>query len=112
MLRRCAAIALDRAMCLAMFACQQRHRLHPQSREALASYIHHHHHKGREIYFEAPPLVPLMETPDERLKWESPVTSPYPENNIAHVDLFPCEAGWTAPTVIFLHALMSTRDAG
>jgi pimeloyl-ACP methyl ester carboxylesterase len=44
--------------------------------------------------------------------WPSPVRTAFPQNDTARVDLFPCARGWDAPTVLMLHALMSTGDLG
>src|SRR5438105_3888635 len=42
------------------------------------------------------------------LRWCSPVKTSFPENATAYARLFRSVAGgWAAPTVIFLHALMS-----
>lgn len=45
--------------------------------------------------------------------WPSPHPGAYPVNNTAHVDFYPARIGWPeAPTVFFLHALMSASDLG
>ena len=44
--------------------------------------------------------------------WRSPLDTKFSENNIARTDFFPCTRGWSAPTVLMLHALMSVHDAG
>jgi pimeloyl-ACP methyl ester carboxylesterase len=47
------------------------------------------------------------------LRWCSPVKTSFPENATAYARLFRSVAGgWAAPTVIFLHALMSASDFG
>lgn len=99
-----------------MFALQRRHRLHAQSRTELERYIGECTALTRGSYFSAPALGPV-ETADHRsgrtpLRWTSPIRTIFPQNDIAHADLFPCPAGWSAPTVIFLHALMSASDIG
>ncbi len=47
-----------------------------------------------------------------RLHWTSPVQTSFPQNDRVHVDLYRCARGWEAPTVLFLHALMSASDVG
>jgi len=110
-LDRLSAQVLDFGMCLAMNTVQWRHRLPACSREDLERYIAGCKSRTPEDYFAAPDLQPTEETPG-LLCWRSPVETPYGENNRVHADLFPCARGWTAPTVILLHALMSTSDAG
>jgi pimeloyl-ACP methyl ester carboxylesterase len=110
-----AAIALDFGMCLAMNVIQWRHRLHANSREELEQYIAKCEGLTPEEYYAVPTgpdEIPVSLTGSSFLNWSSPVQTPHPENNRAHADLFPCERGWSAPTVILLHALMSASDAG
>jgi hypothetical protein len=44
--------------------------------------------------------------------WRSPVETKFVANNTARADFFPSSRGWTAPTVLMLHAFMSARDTG
>lgn len=109
--RRASAFVIDGAMCAMMYAIQRRHRLDGSSHTALESYIAKHEPLNRDAYFHAPPLS----TPASNgspLRWASPIATGFPANDRVHVDLFPCPAGWPAPTVIFLHALMSASDRG
>ncbi len=46
------------------------------------------------------------------LEWPTPVPSAFPENQTARARIFLTEQGFRAPTVIFLHALMSANDGG
>ncbi len=46
------------------------------------------------------------------LEWRSPVQTAFPENQTARARIFLSEQGFRAPTVIFLHALMSAHDVG
>jgi pimeloyl-ACP methyl ester carboxylesterase len=46
------------------------------------------------------------------LRWQSPIRSGFRENDIACARLFLSPEGWQAPTLIFLHALMSAHDFG
>jgi len=104
-------LALDFGMCLAMNAVQWRHRLKAGGRRDLEHYIEACERMTPDGYY-AIPEQEISETEERRLKWKSPIESPFVENNLAHIDLYPCKTGWTAPTVILLHALMSTSDIG
>jgi pimeloyl-ACP methyl ester carboxylesterase len=111
------AMALDFGMCLAMNAVQWRHRLHAGSRADLEKYIAQCETLTPEEFYGLPAVKIDPGTGNASLdasyySWPSPVRTPYPENNRTHVDLFPCASGWRAPTVILLHALMSTSDTG
>ena len=65
-----------------------------------------------EQFYTIEPMVEVRETSD-RLRWRSPVKTSFPENATAQAKLFLSVAGgWSAPTVILLHALMSTSDFG
>lgn len=110
-LEKPAALVLDLAMCLAMNAVQWRHRLHANSRADLQRYIAECESLSLESYYSLPPFRAL-DPHSRHLSWPSPTRTPYVANNFTHVDLFPCETGWKAPTVIMLHALMSTSDTG
>lgn len=106
------AWTIDSAMCLSMFAIQRRHKLHASSREELERYIAECEPLTREQFFAAPTPGISIDDSQQHLRWQSPITTAFPANDHVHVDLFPCPAGWSAPTVLFLHALMSTSDAG
>lgn len=130
---KASALALDGAMCAMMFAIQRRHRLDGTSRGALERYIAQHEAATRDAYYFLPPLaanaevgsrkaewrtIPAPGAPSSAfhtphsLRWVSPLSTGFAENDRVHVDLYPCPAGWTAPTVLMLHALMSASDGG
>src|SRR5207253_6792135 len=46
------------------------------------------------------------------MAWNSPIRTHFAANNIAHAEFFQCAQGIRAPTVLLLHALMSTSRAG
>jgi pimeloyl-ACP methyl ester carboxylesterase len=46
------------------------------------------------------------------VRFVSPIKTRDPENNRATFDLFPCLAGWSAPTMLVLHGLFSIRAKG
>jgi hypothetical protein len=110
---RVAARALDAAMCGVMFAVQRRHRLDAGSREMLAHYVEAHVNLSRDEYYRAKPAdIAVADGSGPRsLSWASPITSGYSENDRAYALHFPA-ASAGAPTVLFLHALMSTSDRG
>jgi hypothetical protein len=97
-------------MCAMMFAIQRRHRLNGNSRAALERYIEECAPLSRDDYFRGDP-VDISETP-HALAWPSPIVTGFAENDRASVTLFPTDRGWSAPTVLFLHALMSASDRG
>ena len=113
LIARSSAWVMDMAMCAAMNFIQSRHHLHANSLRELQDYIGRCELLNREQFYEVGEY-PAVEVPQAKLPlvWESPIQTPFPENNHARVDLYPCSKGWSAPTVILLHALMSTSDQG
>ncbi|MEP6670467.1 MAG: hypothetical protein ABJF10_15005 [Chthoniobacter sp.] len=112
--RRLSARTLDTAMCAMMFAIQRRHRLHPGSREALAAYLDSCAPLSRNAYFALAPAE-ILDTEGigpRSLAWQSPITSGHAANDIAYAVYFPAPGKPEAPTVLFLHALMSASDRG
>src|SRR3954447_11035312 len=110
-LNRLLAQTFDWGMAAAMYAIQRRHRLHAGSRAELERYVAETEPMTRPEYFAAPPVHDSCEI-SGALTWTTPIPTAYPENDRVSVQLFPCERGWTAPTMIFLHALMSAGDRG
>jgi pimeloyl-ACP methyl ester carboxylesterase len=112
-MKRLTALLGDSVMCGMMYVLQRRHRLPPDAREQAERYLATHLPAGRERFF-APEQSALGEHPTEENAhhWPSPVPSPFPENLRCRALLFPCAQGWSAPTVIMLHALMSASDRG
>ena len=106
------ASCLDVAMCAAMNAVQWRHHFHANSLGELETYIGFHESMGVHDYYSVPATIDGLSCSDHEMRWQSPVRTAFAENDLTHVDLYPCAAGWTAPTVLMLHALMSTSDAG
>lgn len=106
----------DWAMCMMMDVIQRRHRLTLQAPRDFRLYLERHAGMSRNEYFNAPPAVlgdvSLLLKARTRLRWPSPISTPWPDNNHLHVDYYLGRGGPTAPTVIMLHALMSASDAG
>lgn len=108
-----AALAIDGAMCAMMYAIQRRHRLDATSGAALERYITQHESLTRDEYYAAPALdTAAFQDARATVSWPSPIVTGFPENDRVHANFFPCAAGWEAPTVLMLHALMSASDMG
>jgi pimeloyl-ACP methyl ester carboxylesterase len=112
-LDRIGARMVDAAMCGMMFAVQRRHRLEDGSRQALDDYIGAASSLSREEYYRFDPaeIVVGNGTHPGALSWASPVTTGHTENDRAYALTFPATRP-DAPTVLFLHALMSASDHG
>ena len=110
-LDRISARMLDAVMCGMMFAVQRRHRLNAGSRDALTRYIDSSASLSRDEYYRlaAAEIAILDDSGPAALTWTSPINSGYTENDRAYALHFPA-ATKGAPTVLFLHALMSATD--
>jgi len=106
----------DWTMCALMNAIQARHRLTLQAPRDLRLYLEAHRSLSRNEYFHAPRATQndyeLLAQPHTRLRWVSPITTPWADNNHVHVDYYLGPGGPSAPTVLMLHALMSASDIG
>ena len=115
-LRRLAASTVDGLMCASMNLVQSRHRLHARSREEMERYVEECEKLTAQDFYAVSPdesiTSAISDTSDSTVTWRSPITTSFPANDIARADLFPCPRGWSAPTVLILHALMSVHDAG
>jgi 1-acyl-sn-glycerol-3-phosphate acyltransferase len=113
-LRRVSATAIDSLMCASMNLLQSRHRLHARSREEMECYVAECEKLTPHDFY----AVPHNGGPTSRIgdaatiTWRSPINTKFPANNIARADFFPCARGWSAPTVLMLHALMSASYIG
>ena len=110
------AVTIDAFMCASMNLVQSRHRLHARSREELECYIEKCEKLTAQDFYAAPSnnsiTNAISDAYGSTITWQSPVTTKFPANDVARTDLFPCPRGWSAPTVLMLHALMSVRDSG
>ena len=114
-MRRLLARFNDSVMCMMMDALQRRHRLPEDFGGKWDDYVARHAGDSRTEYFAAPPIdgvIPESRSGPASHRWPSPIVSSHVENNHCHALLFPCSAGWSAPTVLMLHALMSASDRG
>jgi pimeloyl-ACP methyl ester carboxylesterase len=109
--RRLAANLADGACCQLINLVQRRLPDHTNSRVELANYLEGCRAVNRQQYYSREPIKELTIV-DGRLSWCSPVHSGFAENDIARARVFISNRGWSAPTVFFLHALMSASDFG
>lgn len=114
MIARARAFVADAFMCAAINALQWRHRLGETSRAEMERYVSECERLSVHEYYAAPEDVDLAQIikAGSTIEWPSPVATNFPENNTARVDCFPCDKGWSAPTVLLLHALMSATPIG
>jgi pimeloyl-ACP methyl ester carboxylesterase len=108
--------AVDFAMCASMNVLQSRHRLDPSSREEMERYVSDCEKLTPRQYYAVPlngaEAVAIQGAQTRTIIWPSPIKTRFAANDTARVDLFPCSRGWTAPTVLMLHALMSATRIG
>lgn len=117
-MRRVSALLTDSLMCGMMYVLQRRHRLPRDARERAERYLAEHLPYPRADFFAPPERGSTLDAgvataaADDAHAWDAPLPSHFPENLRCRALLFPCAAGWKAPTVIMLHALMSASDRG
>src|SRR5438067_524077 len=113
-LRRVSATVIDSLMCVSMNLMQSRHRLHARSRDEMERYVAECEKLTAHEFYAVPhnggPASGIIEA--LTITWRSPINTKFPANNIARADFFPCARGWSAPTVLMLHALMSASHIG
>ena len=115
-LGRLAASGVDLLMCASINLLQSRHRLHAGSREEMEHYVAAWEKLTAENFYAAPTsaeiAVAIGDQPGPTITWRSPISTNFPANNVARADFFSCSRGWSAPTVLMLHALMSASHIG
>jgi pimeloyl-ACP methyl ester carboxylesterase len=102
-------------MCALMNFVQARHGLAPESCRVMEQYVAASESLGPEQFYdhtEEANRPALTQEYGATVSWPSPVVTNYPKNNSARVQYFPSAKGWSAPTVLMLHALMSAADRG
>jgi pimeloyl-ACP methyl ester carboxylesterase len=102
-------------MCASMNLLQLRHRLHTRDREEMERYVGRCDTLTAHEFYAVPPDGEIASKIDNRtstISWRSPIETNFPANNIARADLFPSRRGWSAPTVLMLHSLMSATRIG
>ena len=110
-LERAVAWALDGALCGTMNALQWRHRANICSWQELQTYLSACSTLSRGEFYRPPPLTGKRET-GNWVEWDTPILSGFAENDRARVRFHIGSGGPSAPTILLLHALMSTTDFG
>jgi 1-acyl-sn-glycerol-3-phosphate acyltransferase len=115
-LRRFAASGVDLVMCTSINLLQSRHHLHGRSRQEMDDYVTTCEKLTAKDYYAVPNgaeiAAVISDRPRTTITWQSPIKTKFPANNVARANFFPCAQGWTAPTVLMLHALMSASHIG
>ena len=94
-------------------ALQARHSLPPDFRTRWDAFTAEWSNRPVEEFYRIPDGYLPPELPEEgRLQFPSPLPGEHEENNQASFDFFPCAQGWTAPTMLLAHGLMSVSDFG
>ena len=92
---------------------QARHPLPDNFRETWDGFTNEWAGRPVEDYYRIPEGYVPPELPDSgRLLFPSPYPGEHAVNNNAAFDFFPCKQGWTAPTMLLAHGLMSVSDFG
>ena len=114
--RRFTANGVDLLMCASINLLQSRHRLHTRSRDEMERYVAECEkltvHDFYALPYNGSLASAIGDTYGGTVTWRSPIDTKFPANNIARADFFPCARGWSAPTVLMLHALMSASHIG
>ena len=111
MIKRSISKLADAATCWLMQSMQWTVRNDICSREQIENYLAQGEKMRREEFFAFTPMGG-SELSGSLLRWQSPVRSGYKENDVAAARIFLSQKGWSAPTLFFLHALMSAHDFG
>jgi 1-acyl-sn-glycerol-3-phosphate acyltransferase len=113
--RRFAASGVDGFLCASINFLHTRHRLNGHSRDEMERYVEECERLNAQQYYASPHddnLVEALKNGHATIEWRSPITTQFAANNIARADFFPSKRCRNAPTVLILHALMSTSPAG
>jgi len=111
LLGRMRSSAVDSAMCAMMNAIQWRSRHDGCGADELAAYIDRCAPLDRGEFYATPDAPDITEHGGE-WSWDSPLPSGHPRNDRVRVRLHVGDRGWSAPTALILHALMSASDIG
>jgi 1-acyl-sn-glycerol-3-phosphate acyltransferase len=114
-LQRMTAVTVDSLLCASINCLHTRHRLNGRSREEMERYVEQCERLNADQYYAASHddnLADGLKNGRATVAWRSPIETQFPANNIARADFFPAERGRRAPTVLILHALMSTTPTG
>jgi hypothetical protein len=111
LLRRRTASGLDAMVCAVINGMQWKLRKHVCTQEEFDTYLSACEPVSRDEFYRVP-TMPLFVRAGNYLEWPSPVKTLFPENQTARARIFLSDQGFGAPTLIFLHALMSAYDTG
>ena len=107
------ALAVDIASFGFVNVMQARHRLPADFRARWDAFTAEWSQRPVEDFYRIPDNVAPPELPERgRLRFPSPFPGEHEPNNTATFDFFPCAQGWTAPTMLLAHGLMSVSDIG
>ncbi len=92
---------------------QARHPLSADFRRRWDAFSSEWADRPVEDFYTVPPdFIPPVLPEKGRLLFPSPYPGEHELNNQAAFDFFPCAQGWTAPTMLLAHGLMSVSDFG
>ena len=114
-LQRLASGTIDSLICGSLNLLHTRHRLNGRGREEMEHYVAECEGLTPKEYYAAPYEADVAKTlvnGHAAVRWNSPIRTHFAANNIAHAEFFQCTQGIRAPTVLLLHALMSTSRGG
>ena len=111
LLRMQTAAGLDAVMCALINGIQWRLQNHVCTAEELDIYMSACEPVSRDQFYQIQGMPDVVRV-GNYLEWLSPVQTVFRENQTARARIFLSDQGFRAPTVIFLHALMSASDAG
>ena len=126
-LRWASAKTVDSLLCGSINLLHRRHRLNGRSREDMERYVTTYERLSPQEYYAVPQatdgnaeldwnpgITARSDSPISTLSWRSPVKTAFAENNAARADFFRTNTRkWEdAPTLFFLHALMSSSPKG
>lgn len=110
--RRCARIVDDVSFGFINLL-HTRHVLPADFIDQFHAYVNSWRQRSPEDYYSIASIPPLeVELRPGRMRFPSPLPCPFPANNHATFDLFPCSGGWKAPTMFIGHGLLSVSDIG
>jgi len=112
---RLAAGGIDSLLCASINFLHTRHRLNGNSRDEMVRYVQECEQLNAQQYYASlhdNNLVDALKNGHANITWRSPVATQFSANNTAYADFFPSKRCRDAPTVLILHALMSTSPVG
>ena len=114
-LQRLASGAVDSFICGSLNLLHTRHRLNGRGREEMLRYVAECERLTPQEYYAAayePNLSKTLLNGHTTMAWNSPIRTRFAANNVAYAEFFECAQGIRAPTLLLLHALMSTSCDG